>query len=558
MNMKRIEYIGPQERYSEVAITGQQQVWIRGQSGFVEDNQVDAFIGTGLFRQDEAEPMFVGNGGLVDKLGLPYPASLVAVSRPAVVAIRRQQAKLEAERSALAQAPLWAANTAYVATDVVRLSTGPLLLCTTAGTSHATTEPTITIGSAPAEITDNTAKWWALSEATRVAPSGAIAVTVTDNAGNSALGSIVNFFDNSAQFDQLSAPNVYTPGGAGSTKYCTAWSMLDGSTNDGGFGTNGKQGKYRTIEFVTNADLFEIGYFAITANFLNERVRIWVEGYGTSEAPIIPGAQGASRFWRIAIPGGRRRRLVRIAASGASPYLRYVGVAADCVVEKPTQTAPVLGWFSDSFGDTESPAIGIAHYDLAPQVGKRLGMPHVMHGGSGGTSYALSIASSRQNLQWVLANNDWTQYNFAAIINGHGYNAGDPGNNISAPTEAAAALVCWNKQRALWPTAPIVVIGPWYVRTGVYIAPSQAVAAALKAQFLAWGDKRSAYIDPFDGSITAGDGTVIRAATSAWIGTANAAWVIGADAAHPSPAGAWYLQDCIARSADAALNYLGV
>jgi len=194
---------------------------------------------------------------------------------------------LEVERSALAQAPLWAANTAYAATDVVRLSTGPLLLCTTAGTSHATTEPTITIGSAPAEITDNTAKWWALSEATRVAPSGAIAVTVTDNAGNSALGSIVNFFDNSAQFDQLSAPNVYTPGGAGSTKYCTAWSMLDGSTNDGGFGTNGKQGKYRTIEFVTNADLFEIGYFAITANFLNERV--------SSLARKVPLVSGASQ-----------------------------------------------------------------------------------------------------------------------------------------------------------------------------------------------------------------------------------------------------------------------
>jgi hypothetical protein len=52
---------------------------------------------------------------------------------------------------------LWAVSTAYALGDYVDLSTGELLVCVAAGTSHATTEPT-----APAygaTVVDATATW---------------------------------------------------------------------------------------------------------------------------------------------------------------------------------------------------------------------------------------------------------------------------------------------------------------------------------------------------------------------------------------------------------------
>lgn len=59
-------------------------------------------------------------------------------------------------------ATVWATATAYSAGDYVELSTGEVLLCTGAGTSHASTEPTPTgYGDS---ITDNTVTWEQVTE----------------------------------------------------------------------------------------------------------------------------------------------------------------------------------------------------------------------------------------------------------------------------------------------------------------------------------------------------------------------------------------------------------
>ena len=47
----RIKFNGPEERYSEVAITGQQQVWLRGQSSFVTGANASLLLATGKFTQ---------------------------------------------------------------------------------------------------------------------------------------------------------------------------------------------------------------------------------------------------------------------------------------------------------------------------------------------------------------------------------------------------------------------------------------------------------------------------------------------------------------------------
>lgn len=49
MSDVRVKYIGAVSRFSEIGITGQQQVWRSGQAGFVPDRHAAALVGSGLF-----------------------------------------------------------------------------------------------------------------------------------------------------------------------------------------------------------------------------------------------------------------------------------------------------------------------------------------------------------------------------------------------------------------------------------------------------------------------------------------------------------------------------
>lgn len=476
----------------------------------------------------------------------------LAVGAPTARFARRAFWRDMAKVAASNQATAWATGQTELATDVVRLSTGELLLCTTAGTSHGATEPTITAGNDPAAITDNTATWWALSEFTRTAPAGYPAVTVAESSGATALGTVANFSGSSTSFEQPSAPNLQTVAGSGNTLRNIAWSFLDGSSTDNGYGANGRSGKYRTIEFETQADVIDIGYFATTAGFPNERMRIWVDGVSVSEGPLVPGGSGASRKFKLTIAGGRRVRNIRIAVFGTM-NLQYAAVATNCTIQKPTQRAPMLLWFSDSFGDTESPNVGIAHYDMAVLASQRLGFPHCVMAGVGGTSYSLD-SSNRKALQTlVTTTNDFSTFDADAVLIAHGYNA--PLNSVTDAVELAAATVAWDQIRSDQPLAPMIVVGPWYAHPS-FSAAVTSLDSSMKTQFLAREDKNSAYISPIDGSITMGDGTVIRAAGTAWLTTAIDDWAIGVDTYHPSPAGRAYLTDCLVSAAESALANL--
>src|SRR5690606_25922089 len=107
------------------------------------------------------------------------------------------------------------------------------------------------------------------------------------------------------------------------------------------------------------------------------------------------------------IPGGIRDRVICIESSGHL-NLSYIAVPAGTYVRAPTQRGRVLGWFSDSFGVTESPAVPSAALDLAPRVGTRLGFRHTLAAAVGGVSYAydVTVANSRVSLLKQLALND--------------------------------------------------------------------------------------------------------------------------------------------------------
>jgi len=523
----------------------------------------------------------------------------------------RRQLRDAARQAAYAPAQPWLPGEVLVVQDVRVFPNGELAVVTTAGTT-GTTAPSYTPGATPGEITDNTVRWWLLGQrsslvgrawaastvvragqimyltatqrlrasvggttgatAPTYATSGTISdgtvtwvaedlptplVSIVESSGATSLGNVVNFLGSADSFDQYSAPNLVTVAGSGTTLRNSAWSHLDGSTNDSGFGANGQVGKFRAIEFMTEADVIDVGIFSITAGSPNLRLQVRVDGVLAGEAPIVPGATGSSRKFTITIGGARRRRRIRVSTSG-NMNLQYAAVASNATISRPTQRAPMVAMFMDSFFDTEQPAYNLALHEAGVQAAELLGFSHLFPCGVGGTSYTAN-AGGRRNLVDVLNLNTATLMAspIDAVVVGHGYNA--PTAGTAPAVEAAAAVVAWTKLREIT-SSPLVIIGPWYV-TVTYAAQMPLIRDALKRAFLEFADANSVFIDPLDGSVTAGNGTVIRPAGVAWINSSNAAWALppaggGFDGAHVSVAGRALLIDCIVQTTETALSYL--
>ncbi len=426
----------------------------------------------------------------------------------------------------------------------------------TAGVTGAT-EPVIAAGASPAAITDNTVNWWPLQEQTRTAPIGVPVPVITDNAGASARTQY-GINANPGLFEQASAPNVFVIAGSGQTARTIAWTINDGSSTDFGAGA-GRITPYRTIAFVVPDDVIDIGYFATVGTYINNRPIIEVDGYPAMEVPLVPAAFGGSRHLKLTIPGGRRDRLIRIRCSG-SFNLQYFGLASDVAPVRPPVRGLTAVIPSDSFGNTEMPNASEDHLNLSSRVARRLGFPNCVMAVAGGTSYSFDDAGSgRQSLKKIMASHDFSAFGADMFMPMHGYNAG--GSGVLPSVECADALSCWLGFRAAGPTSPVLVVNVHYLKPGV-VAAMTTMRDALKAQFLAWADPNSAIIDPTDGSITLGDGTVVRAADSAWINATNAAWVLPPsggvfDGAHLSIAGRAFYEDKLVAAADLALNALG-
>lgn len=471
-------------------------------------------------------------------------------------AARRLAHKLDALKGPSARVRLWSNGATVQPFEPMRLSTGQLLIAVqAAAATTGASEPTLTAGAAPAAITDNGVTWWPLQELSRAAPADAPSVTITDNAGGSAR-TLYNIVNNASLFEQGSAPNLFIVAGSGLTARNIAWVVDEGTATDYGAGA-GKLTAYRTISFITTEDVIDLGYFSTISTFTNERLIVEVDGYPSTEAPLIPGAFGASRHFKFTIAGGRRERHIRIRCYGGF-NLQYIGIASDTTLRRPPVRSLVNVMLTDSFGSTEMPAVTDVHFDLAPRISRRIGYPSCAVATLGGTSYSVASAS-RRSVQTLLSTNDFSLFGADAFTFMHGYNAAS--NGVTPAVESAAALDCWTKVRAIAPNAPILVVGPHYRRPS-FTAQVDAMTAALKAQLLAMADPNSAYIDPTDGSITLGDGTVVRAADTGWVNTTNASWVLPPaggvfDGAHLSIAGRAVYEDAAVNALDTALNALG-
>lgn len=138
---KTIKYTGTQDRWPELAYTGKQSVWSRGQTEERPDAEANALMATGLFKD----------------IALESPAYVAQVVRASIAAASVSNSVINRP---WAKAPDWAPNTLYRTGAVVRGigagNTSNLYVCCKGGTSAASTGPT---GRGSAGVFDNTTAW---------------------------------------------------------------------------------------------------------------------------------------------------------------------------------------------------------------------------------------------------------------------------------------------------------------------------------------------------------------------------------------------------------------
>jgi hypothetical protein len=492
-------------------------------------------------------------GGVVFGGNPPFTAAQVAATQALLSGALINESVLTAARQTatlqpLIQATAWATSETFFVGDIRRLNgqANQLVVCVTAGAGSLTTEPTF---SSTAAMSDNVAVWWSLGRLSVTAPTGVPVPVVSEE--TVAVGTIYNPANAPARF---STPNSFTAANNGvpDTQNNQGWLFNDGSAASNGFvaadgatAVPGRQGWMRTIEFITDSDVVDIGTFSIGGAAPQDRLRVFVDDYQVRESAIVPQA-GVTRYQRIsyATTTGRIERVWRIEAPGVM-FLKGISVTTGASF----RPAPKLGltglWLSDSFHQTTSPtAAQTADEWLSFQSLRRAGCRYVLNAGIGGSGYVVPGPSGRYNVLQLLQNNSFASFAPDVVVFGHGYNDGATGSGVTTAQAVVNALAAWALARQQAPNAVIQVFGPWSANKSG-LASMIAMDAALEAAFLQWADPRSGWESCITGNVitrgvktlgveawTTGSGSV-----GATTGVGNSDIYTGADASHPSPSG---------------------
>lgn len=459
----------------------------------------------------------------------------------------RAAEKLAMARGALIRCTAWTANEVVVASETLpvvrRLPNDQMVMYTVSGTCGATA-PTY---SATGEITDGTARCWALGQVSRAAPSDVPIPTVTQTTGTTSLPVVASFATNPERFRRAVTPNIVVLGSD-----TVAWLYNNGGTNEPlGTGVGvGRMAYKRTEEFFCASQVVELTYFTTGSGFV-ERPRVWVDDYMLEEVP--------SPFSGAA--GGTKRIVIDYTSTGAKWDRRYkievpAGVRIRAVSAQANETirpVPEMGlWGSvnmDSYGSTVSTVLPTninTNYapseQLCEQVMRDLGFRNVLNMHEGGTGYSVNGTNGRLNVRDLVFLNSVANFDVLyAII---ALSGNDFGGGIAASVVRARALETWREKRRQNPRALIHVYGP-FPSDEQSNTTLQAMDAALLDAFVEWNDPNSHYDSMLTGySLAPGVGSWIdgpwvtgsgRVGATTGVGTSDI--YTGTDSAHYSPPG---------------------
>lgn len=437
----------------------------------------------------------------------------------AKIAAFRAAEKAALARGALIRCPGWAANEVVAASEatpvVRRLPNDQMVMYTVSGTCGGSA-PTF---SATGEITDGTAKCWALGQVSTAAPADVPVPTVTQVTGTTSLPLTYSFLSDTARFRQAVTPNLFAVGANS-----MGWLYNNGGTNEplGAGAGAGRMAYKRTIEFFTSSQNLEITYFPGGSGFV-ERPRVWIDDYMLEEVPSpYSGAAGGTKRLIIdySATASKWNRRVKIEVP-AGVSIRSLSVnASETVV--PT---PEFGLWAmidkDSYGSTVSTlAAGNINTNYAPseQLGelvmRDLGFRNVLNVHEGGTGYSVNGSNGRLNVRDKTLSNDLSGFDVTYSVVALGGN--DFAFSVAATTVKARALETWREKRRQHPRALIHVYGPFPTFKQAD-AGLQAMDAALLEAFIEWNDPNS----HFDSMIT---GYSLATGIGSW---SDGPWVTG-------------------------------
>jgi hypothetical protein len=255
--------------------------------------------------------------------------------------------------------------------------------------------------------------------------------------------------------------------------------------------------------------------------------------------------------------GKLTRAVVRVRPCiNSESRLVAVHLSAIGKIENGTKSQDTLLCLGDSMWNTLTPVSNgqSAFNSLGTNLKNNLGFEGVVVANAGGSGYLASaggVFTVRQMITDATNQALFQTYNINHVVIGASLN-----DNAQTPAAVAAeALLAWRALRALLPKAKITICDAWYHEEDASLSNRRAIAAALKAQFIAWADSNSRFIT-FHGdgtnSVIFGTGNTTSLITSLSNGTR--AKVIGNDNTHFGIYGVSFMSSYLSDAIRAAWN----
>lgn len=541
MSNVRVKYIGTADRFSEVSITGQQQVWQKGEAGFVSDMNAALLVASGQY----ALAGGAGNSALADTM-------------------RRLR---QADRAGGYPMPVAPVTTATVTGDWTAAN-APAQVAANAFAEQTFTVPAMQPGdvvidvqppSAMASMTATSFRWVSATQvavmfrntlgAPQTPPAGAWTVKVARFSGGLPMD---------APLVTLSAQNAAsTVGSAGSIKTLLANSgaiRIRGSyafttiggvsnvyaaPNTSNYGAGGKGGYLNIVEFVTDAPKMDLLVSAWRAP-----MQVIVDGKIVTPAPIVT-AYKLDAGYRLSIDftqGGtltafaRKPRKIRVELGGLCHFGGLTVAKADSVWPPSNPNSITSVAFGDSYTEANPANImtnplmsfGTTTYDgFANRLGDILGWDNHITSGVGSTGYVATGSAGSGLLKWRDRIDDIISRNPDVVTVVGSINDDNP--LITLAQVQAEVTAFYTQLTAALPNALIFVAGP-QCPLDAYAPNNGPLNATVKAGVAAVGSPNIFYIDTT--SWISGTGKV-----GSTTGVGNSDVLTGSDGVHPSLAG---------------------
>lgn len=454
-------------------------------------------------------------------------------------------------------APAWVTLTPYVVGNCVTIPSGQVLTCTTAGTSGASAPVYSASIITGRPLVDGTVTWIGVNILNGAA-SDVVAPTMTLFASAAAAG-----LTESNLISGTLSPLLTCFGGvltrSGFQNAAAAFTFASGPAAGAGNATGIATGGGYPGTFVYNSYNYDIEIMVtdtvVAPTFVGSTTVLSVEIDGVlmnANAPLGSGTAGQCLVYDFNGILKRRRVIINCSTPNGSSALRGFALSTVGyleVTDSPNDQMLLLG---DSILQTVSPAPAMPIIYLGALLKRYLGLSGVIDCGLGGSGYIAQVLNTFNALS--ILSNPVNQQIFKAYAPNHvliceGYN--DIG--VSTPAQvAAAALQTWQAARNLLPNAKITITDGFSQAKGPDAA-TLAQAAAIFAQYNAWGDLNSRFVASVGASTTTawmrGTGTA-----SGGLVAGNSCVFVGTDNVHPSPLGADYAAYRMANQIRSAWN----